>query len=79
MHLNAFESCNFLFVFSILLRSCQAFKNDATEILYSHVSAPVQDAPTASNVSLNRARNGGRGVGNTAHDRAGERNTPCMF
>ncbi|KAM4601148.1 sclerostin domain-containing protein 1a [Polymixia lowei] len=67
MHLSAYESCHFFFLFCALLRSCQAFKNDATEILYSHVSAPTHDAP--SNVSLNRARNGGRGAGNAAHDR----------
>lgn len=70
MHLSAWESCHMVFLFCILLRNCQAFKNDATEILYSHVSTPLQDAP--SNVSLNRARNGGRGAGNTAHERAGE-------
>ncbi|XP_029928427.1 sclerostin domain-containing protein 1a isoform X2 [Myripristis murdjan] len=68
MHLGAHESCHALFLFSILLRSCQAFKNDATEMLYSHVSAPVQEAQ--SNVSLNRARNGGRVAGGAAHDRA---------
>jgi hypothetical protein len=35
------------------------------------VDTPVQDA--RSNVSLNRARNGGRGAGNTAgNDRVGE-------
>ncbi|KAM3873662.1 sclerostin domain-containing protein 1a [Diretmus argenteus] len=72
MHLRAYESCHcFFFLFCILLRSCQSFKNDATEILYSHVSAPVQDVP--SNVSLNRARNGGRGAESTAHDRSAER------
>lgn len=71
MHLSACKSCHLVFLFCILVRSCQAFKNDATEILYSHVGTPVQDA--RSNVSLNRARNGGRGAGNTAgNDRVGE-------
>lgn len=62
MHLGAYESCHSLVVLCILLRSCQAFKNDATELLFSHVSAPVV-AEVQSNVTLNRARNGGRGAG----------------
>ncbi|KAM4581414.1 sclerostin domain-containing protein 1a [Odontesthes bonariensis] len=70
MRLNTRESCHSLFLFCILLRSCQAFKNDATEQLFSHVSEPVQEVQ--SNVSLNRARSGGRGAGNAAQDR-GER------
>lgn len=71
MHLSAYKLCHLVFLFCILVRSCQAFKNDATEIIYSHVGTPVQDAP--SNASLNRARNGGRGAGNTAgNDRVGE-------
>ncbi|XP_071385607.1 sclerostin domain-containing protein 1-like isoform X1 [Centroberyx affinis] len=71
MHLSAYESCHFLFLFCILLRSCQAFKNDATEMLYPHVSAPVQEPQ--SNVSMNRARNGGRGAGGAAAQDRGER------
>ncbi|CAL8358996.1 unnamed protein product [Arctogadus glacialis] len=72
MYLRAYESCNFLFLLCILLKNCQAFKNDATEILYTHESTPVQDA--VGNVSLNRARNGGRGAGDsTAHERNAER------
>ncbi|XP_023835549.1 sclerostin domain-containing protein 1a [Salvelinus sp. IW2-2015] len=72
MHLSACKSCHLVILFCILVRSCQAFNNDATEILYSHVGTPVQDAP--SNVSLNRARNGGRGAGNTAgNDRVDQR------
>lgn len=67
MHLSACESCHLIFLFCVLMRSCQAFKNDATEILYSHLATPVQDPP--NNVSLNRARTGGRGAGSGAQDR----------
>lgn len=67
MHLGAYESCHSLVVLCILLRSCQAFKNDATELLFSHVSAPVV-AEVQSNVTLNRARNGGRGAGGAASE-----------
>ncbi|XP_028281671.1 sclerostin domain-containing protein 1a [Parambassis ranga] len=74
MHLSAHESCHSFFLICILLRSCcQAFKNDATELLFTHVSAPAPELQ--SNVSLNRARNGGRGAASAvsaAHDR-GER------
>ncbi|XP_067456721.1 sclerostin domain-containing protein 1a [Thunnus thynnus] len=70
MHLSAHESCHSLVLLCILMRSCQAFKNDATELLFSQVTAPVPEVQ--SNVSLNRARTGGRGAGNAAHDR-GER------
>ncbi|XP_069576804.1 sclerostin domain-containing protein 1a [Brachyistius frenatus] len=74
MHLGARDSCHSLLLVCVLLRSCQTFKNDATELLFSHVSAPVP-APVPevqSNVSLNRARTGGRGAGGATHDR-GER------
>lgn len=54
----------------MLLKSCQTFKNDATEMLYSHVPNPVEETP--SNISLNRAINGGRSLGNTAQERSGE-------
>lgn len=70
MHLGAYESCHSLVVLCILLRSCQAFKNDATELLFSHVSAPVPEVQ--SNMTLNRARNGGREAGGAAHERGGE-------
>ncbi|KAG7469632.1 hypothetical protein MATL_G00130950 [Megalops atlanticus] len=75
MHLNTCESCHFLFLFCILLKSCQTFKNDATEILYTHVDNPVQETP--SNISLNRARNGGRGFGNTASERTERAQVGC--
>ncbi|XP_030248543.1 sclerostin domain-containing protein 1a [Sparus aurata] len=71
MHLSAYESWHSLVVLCVLLRSCQALKNDATELLFSHVSAPVPEVQ--SNVTLNRARNGGRGgASGGAHER-GER------
>ncbi|XP_034030225.1 sclerostin domain-containing protein 1a [Thalassophryne amazonica] len=74
MHLSAHESCHAVFLLlCILLKSSQAFKNDATELLFTRVSVPVREAP--SNASLNRARSGGRGAGAggaAAHDR-GER------
>uniref|UniRef100_A0A4W4E6T5 Sclerostin domain-containing protein 1 n=1 Tax=Electrophorus electricus TaxID=8005 RepID=A0A4W4E6T5_ELEEL len=60
MHVNAPESCNLLLLFCFLLRNSLALKNDATEMLYSHVADPVEDAP--GNASLNRARSGGRGL-----------------
>ncbi|XP_005997597.1 sclerostin domain-containing protein 1a [Latimeria chalumnae] len=50
--------CQFFVLACILLKSCLAFKNDATEILYSHVAKPVSENP--SNTTLNQARNGGR-------------------
>lgn len=44
-----------------LLKSCVAFKNDATEILYTHV---VKTVPAGShNNTMNQARHGGRQAG----------------
>ncbi|MEQ2193865.1 hypothetical protein XENOCAPTIV_016450 [Xenoophorus captivus] len=73
MHLRAHASCRSLLLLCILLRSCQAVKNDATERMFSHVS-PAPVAELQSNASLNRARSGGRGQGGgaTAHERVGE-------
>ncbi|XP_043114948.1 sclerostin domain-containing protein 1a isoform X1 [Puntigrus tetrazona] len=65
MYINAPESCNFMFLFCFLIKSGLTLKNDATEIFYSHVVGPVQDAQ--SNASLNRARSGGRAF--AAHER----------
>nr|XP_055052997.1 sclerostin domain-containing protein 1a isoform X1 [Misgurnus anguillicaudatus] len=67
MYINAPESCNLMFLFCFLIRSGLTLKNDATEMFYSHVVSPPEDA---QNASLNRARTGGRGL--TAHER-GER------
>ncbi|XP_076006381.1 sclerostin domain-containing protein 1a [Genypterus blacodes] len=72
MHLSASESCQCLLLLCVVLRSCQAFKNDATELLFSHVNAPAPEPEPQGNVSLNRARSGGRGAAGAAHDR-GER------
>ncbi|KAM9724483.1 sclerostin domain-containing protein 1a [Menidia menidia] len=64
MHLSAHESCHSLLLLCILLRSCQALKNDATEMLtFPRGGAPPPPGPDAhSNASPNRARNGGRGA-----------------
>lgn len=72
MHLSACESCHYLLVLCVLLRSCRAFRNDATELLYSRVTEPPAPPEVQSNVTLNRARNGGRGAAGGAHDRGGE-------
>nr|XP_023658324.1 sclerostin domain-containing protein 1 isoform X1 [Paramormyrops kingsleyae] len=63
MHINTCASSHLIFFFCIILKNCHTFKNDATEILYTQVLTPVAEAP--SNTSLNRARNGGRSLGNT--------------
>ncbi|TNN27302.1 Sclerostin domain-containing protein 1 [Liparis tanakae] len=73
MHLSACDSCQSLVLLCVLLRSCQAFRNDATELLFSRVTAPQPVPPEVqSNVTLNRARTGGRGATGGAHDRGGE-------
>uniref|UniRef100_A0A8C5S385 Sclerostin domain-containing protein 1 n=1 Tax=Laticauda laticaudata TaxID=8630 RepID=A0A8C5S385_LATLA len=44
-----------------LLKSCVTFKNDATEVIYTHV---VKTVPAGShNNTMNQARHGGRHVG----------------
>ena len=58
----------------ILMKSCLAFKNDATEILYSHVVKPVPAHPS-SNSTMNQARNGGRHFSNAGLDR----NSKCVL
>ncbi|XP_029959144.1 sclerostin domain-containing protein 1a [Salarias fasciatus] len=75
MHLITHESCHSLFLLCILLRSCQTFKNDATELLFSHTSVPVPEVQ--SNVSLNRARTGGRGASGAAHERSDRSQIGC--
>ncbi|KAI1902425.1 hypothetical protein AGOR_G00044630 [Albula goreensis] len=53
-----------LFLFCVVTEGCQAFSNDATEILSAQpVDSPLQDA--LGNISLNRARSGGRRLSNT--------------
>lgn len=75
MHLSAHEWGQALVLLCILLRSCQTFTNDATELLFTHVNAPVPEAQ--SNVSLNRARSGGRAAAAAAHERGGKRSGGC--
>ncbi|KAG5264273.1 hypothetical protein AALO_G00251890 [Alosa alosa] len=48
----------------ILLKNCNAVKNGDTEMLNGHILPPVHETPT--NVSLNRARNGGRSLDTSA-------------
>ncbi|EFB24777.1 hypothetical protein PANDA_005669, partial [Ailuropoda melanoleuca] len=62
----------------ILMKSCLAFKNDATEILYSHVVKPVPAHPS-SNSTMNQARNGGRHFSNTGLDRNSKQNHLWLF
>ncbi|XP_038135475.1 sclerostin domain-containing protein 1a [Cyprinodon tularosa] len=65
MHLCAQAARRSIILLCILLKSCQAVKNDATEQMFSHVSlAPVPELQ--NNASLNRARTGGRGQGGGA-------------
>ncbi|MBN3318210.1 SOSD1 protein, partial [Atractosteus spatula] len=64
-----------LFLAGILVKGYLTFKNDATEILYTHVVHPVQDHPV--NASLNQARNGGRNLGHTGSDRNDQSQVGC--
>ncbi|XP_053322490.1 sclerostin domain-containing protein 1 [Spea bombifrons] len=67
----------FVFYFAcILFKSCLSFKNDATEILYSHVDKNTPEN-NANSSSLNQARNGGRHPGNAATDRTGPHQVGC--
>ncbi len=47
-----------LFLLCFLIKSCHAFKNDATEVFHGHMATSPHQTP--NNASLNRARNGGR-------------------
>ncbi|XP_076833271.1 sclerostin domain-containing protein 1a [Brachyhypopomus gauderio] len=75
MHTHTRESYKLLFLFCCLMRNGLALKNDATEILYSHVADPVEDAP--GNASLNRARGGGRTLENAAQNRSDRGTLGC--
>ncbi|XP_037532624.1 sclerostin domain-containing protein 1a [Nematolebias whitei] len=76
MRLSAHEPCQSIFLLCILLRSCQAFTNDATELLFPHASPPVPEP--LSNASLNRARSGGRAAGGGgAQDRSDRSQIGC--
>ncbi|XP_069504704.1 sclerostin domain-containing protein 1 [Ambystoma mexicanum] len=59
----------------IFLRHCLAFKNDATEILYSHVDKPAAASP--SNSTLNQARHGGRHPGHDPAERHSRHQMGC--
>ncbi|XP_055076352.1 sclerostin domain-containing protein 1b [Paramisgurnus dabryanus] len=47
-----------LFLLCFLMKSCHAFKNDATEVFDGRALSSSHETP--NNASLNRARNGGR-------------------
>ncbi|XP_029444872.1 sclerostin domain-containing protein 1 isoform X2 [Rhinatrema bivittatum] len=67
--------CCVVFLACILAKSCWAFKNDATEILYSQVVKAEPASP--SNSSLNQARNGGRSPDGAAQDGNGRHQVGC--
>ncbi|XP_020357459.1 sclerostin domain-containing protein 1 [Oncorhynchus kisutch] len=60
-----------LALFCLLIRSCQAVKNGATETLNAQLISTVQDTPS-SNVSMNQARNGGRRLTSDARKEQGQ-------
>ncbi|CAI9585955.1 unnamed protein product [Staurois parvus] len=57
MLISPLQRCLF-YLSCILFKSCLSFKNDGTEILYSHVDKHLLHATNSS--SINQARNGGR-------------------
>ncbi|KAJ1101394.1 hypothetical protein NDU88_006462 [Pleurodeles waltl] len=64
-----------VFLACILVRNCLSFKNDATEILYSHL---VKPAPAVlGNSTLNQARHGGRHPGHRSADRHSRHQMGC--
>ncbi|XP_056142769.1 sclerostin domain-containing protein 1a [Lampris incognitus] len=65
MQLSAWEPCHFLFLLCVLLRSCRCGSaSHNAGVRYPDGSAPARAA--SSNVTLNRARYGGRGAGAAA-------------
>ncbi|XP_075070171.1 sclerostin domain-containing protein 1 [Mixophyes fleayi] len=62
-----------LYLVCIHFRSCFSFKNDATEILYSHVDKHTLEGANSS--AINQARNGGRQ--NSAMDRTNHHQVGC--
>lgn len=70
VQINIQDSCLCLFLVFLLLKGCQTLQNDATEVIFTHVDAPLREPH--SNVSINRARIGGRGATEAALDRDGE-------
>ncbi|XP_030013492.1 sclerostin domain-containing protein 1a [Sphaeramia orbicularis] len=75
MHLSVHDSCHSLVLLCILFRSSQAFKNDATELLFSHVNAP--EPVLQRNMSLNRARTAGKGASGGAHNGSEQSQIGC--
>ncbi|XP_008322449.1 sclerostin domain-containing protein 1a [Cynoglossus semilaevis] len=67
VQINIQDSCLCLFLVFLLLKGCQTLQNDATEVIFTHVDAPLREPH--SNVSINRARIGGRGATEAALDR----------
>ncbi|NP_001093740.1 sclerostin domain-containing protein 1 precursor [Xenopus tropicalis] len=67
--------CCMLYFACIFIESCMSFKNDATEILYSHVDKNIQESANSS--ALNQARNGGRHTANSAMDRTNPHQVGC--
>ncbi|XP_044150389.1 sclerostin domain-containing protein 1 [Bufo gargarizans] len=65
--------CCLLYFLCVVFKSCQGFKNDATEILYSHVDKHIGDGANSS--AINQARNGGRHA--SALDRTGHHQVGC--
>ncbi|XP_028326840.1 sclerostin domain-containing protein 1a [Gouania willdenowi] len=64
-----------LVLLCVLLRSCHSFKNDATELLFTRVTAAAPDV--TSSESQNRARSGGRAASGGSHDRADQSQIGC--
>ncbi|XP_069585405.1 sclerostin domain-containing protein 1 [Ranitomeya imitator] len=68
--------CCLLYLLCCLLRSCQSFKNDATETLYPHVEKHLVP-PSANSSAINQARNGGRHPATPTMDRTGQHQVGC--
>ncbi|XP_073533368.1 sclerostin domain-containing protein 1 [Phyllobates terribilis] len=67
--------CCLLYLLCCLFKSCQSFKNDATEILYSHVDKRL--VPGANSSAINQARNGGRHPATPTLDRTSHHQVGC--
>ncbi|KAL4646837.1 sclerostin domain-containing protein 1 [Arapaima gigas] len=75
MHLSTCSWSHLVLALCVALKSCHALKNDATEMLYTHVVGVAHETP--SNSSMNRARNGGRHLGGAAHERRERNQVGC--
>ncbi|XP_040208183.1 sclerostin domain-containing protein 1 [Rana temporaria] len=74
MFISPLQRCLF-YLSCILFKSCLSFKNDGTEILYSHVDKHLLTAANSS--SINQARNGGRHPLNSPVDRTSHNQVGC--